>query len=254
MKNIHLLRHYIREAIDLGKTQFSPERLDDVDKTEINTPEEQELYNQLIRRIRAGRHLTQPTADIILDLLDSKYGSGGSGFFSEPPSDQPLYRGHVFSEKWIRDHIPEEFQTNIISNYKFIGMNKIRKDMTTQITGNGLIQLTRPYMFEQLRGWSKNFNNAIDFAMEYSVSGDQFPPMGSFQSEVKEAIIPVVLVTTPGQQPGGKKRTRFLDFESSMYKTRRGQSYGNEEECVNLGTVTVTHVAIAGLDSDLGVD
>ena len=93
-----LIRRYIREAIDLGNIQFSPNRIDAVDKSEPDTPEEARLYAELMMRVKKGRALNQETANTIIDLLDSKYGQapGGSGFFTLDPGQQHLIAERSF--------------------------------------------------------------------------------------------------------------------------------------------------------------
>ena len=238
MKNLHLLRRYIKEAIDLGNIQFSPKRRDGAQKGEPNTPEEQKLYRDLISRIEDGKNLTQDTAQTILDLLDSKYGQapGGSGFFSEPPPDQPLYRGQGFDMGWIRRHVapgdlskvPLQSEFDNTDSESHASFSHLRNATKT----NKLIDLAVPFTFTDLRGWSKVPAVASQFATEYARVGDEYrgtPPRG----------VAVVLVADPSTSGA-----RFLDLSTSIYKTDDGFHVEHEEECVNLLPVTVHRAAV----------
>jgi len=251
-----LLRRYIREAIDMGQVQFSPNRTDGANKDEPNTPEEDELYNDLFARIKLGRHLTPKNAQIIIDLLDSRYGQapGGSGFFVEPPQDQQLYRGQSFDVEWLKKHVsPNDMEKLIAASNKlkdspytptrFAGI-KLKDDVTS---GN-LVTLVGDYQFTQMRGWSKDPGIATNFASTYGFEGDTyFNPSGIDPykpPEMKKAHAAVVLVTSPAESG-----TRFLDFEASMYRTGATSiALKAERECVNLGPVTVRQAAIAIID------
>jgi hypothetical protein len=238
MRNLHLLRRYIREAIDLGNVQFSPKRRDGAQKDEPNTPEEQKLYRDLIARVDDGENLSQSTSQTILDLLDSRYGQapGGSGFFSEPPPNQPLYRGQDFDMEWIKKHvargdipkIPRQSDFEYTSDEDRAGITHLKNAIRT----NKLIDLAEPFTFNPLRGWSKIPAVANEYATRYARLGDEYqgtPPKG----------VAVVLVAYPSTSGA-----RFLDLSTSIYKTDDGFHVEHEEECVNLQPVKVHQAAI----------
>lgn len=266
MKNLNhnLLRRYIREAIDLGKVQFDPQRKDLNDlqpgrEIEPNTPDEDKLYSTLLARISSGKHISPETATIIMDLLDSQYGQGpgGSGFFVEPNPGELLFRGHAVSQNWLETHVdPTDIEK--ILNASFTSYSPPEYDLKV------------PYQFELLRGWSKDLDVATNFAFEYATKGDRYAQSqgSTFADSFAKYIasgggsnthprfvrrgarsatpaqrgskIAVVLVTTPGESG-----TRFLDFEASMYKTKAGESFRHEKECVNLGPVTIKRARIS---------
>lgn len=239
-KNIHLLRRYVREAIDLGKVQFSSERTDDVDKSEPDTWEEGRLYAELMMRVKKGRPLNQETADTILDLLDSKYGQapGGSGFFSEPQPNQTLYRGQDFDVEWLRKHVsPKDISWLPRLSDADNGMTPYTRGMarlSIMIAKGDLVNLTTPYTFKPLRGWSKDPAIAANFAAEYAFEGDDYAEINSPRRGVA-----VVLITQ-----GATSNARFLDLSTSMYKTNIGAKLTHEAECINLQPVEVRKAAI----------
>ena len=237
MQNLHLLRRYIREAIDMGETQFSPYRVDRIDRrgkpvdtSELNTPKEAQLYHDLVARLDASAPLSQATAKIIIDLLDSKYGQapGGSGFFSEPPLNEMLYRGHGMSLEWLKKHVsPEEIEMLTSNAWK-----TYRRDdaLVGMVNRQKFIQLKVPYQFDQSRGWSKDPKIAATWAIKYAAEKrDEYGIPG----------VAVVLVTTPADSD-----TRFLDLDNNMYNTALGVGYVEEKECINLGPVTIKEAAI----------
>lgn len=240
MKKEDLLRRYIREAIDLGNVQFSPDRVDAVDKSEPDTPEEARLYAELMMRVKKGRALNQETANTILALLDSKYGQapGGSGFFSEPPPNQPLYRGQDFNLEWLRKHVN---QSDIARLSRLSDSSQHESTyaagqaaLSNMIANRNLIDLVVPYTFNPLRGWSTDPEVASRFAAEYAVEGDDYA-----QLKAPKQGVAVVLVAS-----SGTSNTRFLDMSTSMYKTKIGNPFSHEAECVNLQPVDIHQAAI----------
>ena len=254
---MHLLRSYIREAIDLGKVQFSPVRTDFVNKDEPNTPEEEQLYQTLKSRMTLGRHLSPTDAQTIIDLLDSKYGQapGGSGFFSEPAPDQSLFRGHIFDFDWVKRHVSSE-DIEKLSGQSVAQRSpaaspsprmSIQHKLRTALHNKDLVSLVG-YQFTPMRGWSKDPYIALDFAAEYAMVGDTYhKPEGinvMNPDKGQKGNAAVVLVTTP-EESGA----RFLDLSNNMYRTNSA-SYAirKERECINLGPVSVTQAAIVLLD------
>ena len=217
-----LLRHYIREsieAIDMGDTQFSPDRIDDVNKTEENTPEEQELYDILDQRLRGEELvLDKKTADKLAALIKSeKYGVKGSGFFSGPSSrNKVLYRGHAFSKEWFEEYVDGDYNKALASdfniNYKF----------------------KKPYYFGEVddgtgrfRGWTTDRLVAWSFALGYI--HDDVP-------------VAAVLCMYPEDNP----EDALLDYSASMYKTRAGTPYEDEQEVINIKPVLCRSTFISG--------
>ena len=260
-----LLRRYIREAIDLGKIQFAPNRVDSEteearrkafppDGQEPNTPEEEELYQELLLRVTKGKHFSDETAKTILALLDSKYGSKGSGFFSEPPPNEPLYRGQVFDTSWMEQHIPPYELDSVLHDKRVTSSRgQIERLLSNQIYTDSLVELKTPHKFTDRRGWSRDPLVAVKFAASYLMFGDEYhSPAGTssfldvgYESPSK-GNVGVVLVTTPASSG-----TRFLDLSSNIYKTSNTTLTSNslselskERECVNLGPVSVERVAI----------
>ena len=247
-KNLHLLRRYIREAIDLGKVEFSSERVDDVDKSEPDTPEEARLYAELMMRVKKGRALNQETANTILALLDSKHGQapGGSGFFSEPPPNQPLYRGQDFNLEWLRKHVNQSDITRLprLSDPdpdpdNDTTLARGRAALSNMMSKGKLVNLATPYTFNPLRGWSKDSAAAIRFAAEYAVGGDTYA-----QSNAPKQGVAVVLVAR-----GSTSNSRFLDMSTNMYKTKIGIPFSHEAECINLQPVDIHQAAIFVYDN-----
>lgn len=250
MQNHRLLRRYVKEAIDLGNVQFSPVRTDFVNKDEPNTPEEEQLYQMLKSRMTLGRHLSPTDAQTIIDLLDSKYGQapGGSGFFVEPSADTNLYRGQDVDRAWLDKHVSEEDirlleeQLRAATGKRGVGSVFPNRRLQQQINDKDLIELKVPYVFTQLRGWSKNSTKSIEFAAEYALYGDRFSDSAGYtpQSMRKIQGVAAVFVTTPSTSDA-----KFLDFEHSMYLTGAGETFSHERECINLEPVTVRKAAIA---------
>ena len=278
-RSFSLLRRYIREAIDLGKVQFAMQRIDDLDRSpytddievkeipggagffakklatrklydEEDTPEERALYDELYKRLESGKHITPQTAKIIIDLIDSKYGQapGGSGFFVEPSADTNLYRGQDVDRAWLDKHVSEEDirlleeQLRAATGKRGVGSVFPNRRLQQQINDKDLIELKVPYVFTQLRGWSKNSTKSIEFAAEYALYGDRFGDSAGYtpQSVRKIQGVAAVFVTTPSTSDA-----KFLDFEHSMYLTGAGETFSHERECINLEPVTVRKAAIA---------
>ena len=228
MRNRHLLRRYIREAIDLGNVQFSPNRLDNVDKTEPNTQDEKALYDALKRRLNGGA-ITKPTADLLKQLINSpKYGADGSGFFAGP-SDRsiPLYRGHAYSSSWVEKHVPDPSAIPNIYNSE--------ARFQSHIDSNKPIQLNPPYVFgpnkeEGFRGWTPDIDVATAFAMDYAEKmNHMFVTEDTFQHAYA-----TVIVLHPDRNPPDS----LLDFKNGIYKTEPANAFSNEEETLNIDAVT----------------
>jgi len=247
-RTLSLLRRYLREAIDLGQIQFSPDRTDGVSTEEQNTPEEEDLYYKLTDRITKGSHITPETAQIIIDLLDSRYGRSGSGFFLEPPPNVELYRGHKVTNEWLSKHVSKEDVRDVHAAASLSRINRstsitlARSALFDVIVNDRLVTLKTPYVTTEMRGWSKNPEISCDWAAQYATAGDRYASPGGEKLDSRESGsgIAAVLVVTPASAG-----SRFLDFETSMYKTSPSYAMDEERECVNLGPVTVKQVAIA---------
>lgn len=232
MKNLHLLRRYIRESIDLGNVQFSPNRLDNVDKTEPNTQVEKGLYDALHNRLRGGA-ITKPTADLLKQLIDSpKYGINGSGFFAGPSNRSiPLYRGHAYSSSWVEKHVPDPSAIPDIYNSE--------ARFQSHVDSNKPIQLNPPYVFgpnsgEGFRGWTPNIDVATAFAMDYAKRMN----LEFATEDVFEHVYATVLVLYPDRNPPDS----LLDFKNGIYKTSPANSLSDEEETLNIDAVTCHEV------------
>ena len=99
-----------------------------------------------------------------------------------------------------------------------------------------------------MRGWSKDPDIALHFAAEYAMVGDTYhKPEGINKKnpvERQKGNVAVVLVTTP-EESGA----RFLDLSNNMYRTKSANyEIRTEQECINLGPVSVTQAAIVLLD------
>jgi len=228
-KKYSILRRYIREAIDLGNIQFSPDRIGNVDKSEPNTPEEETLYRALINRVEGEKDLDPAAASKLKDLISSeKYGTSGSGFFSGPTTSGLLYRGQVYPRWWAAENnidiaavpklrLPGPGRGMSSDFYSF---NQVFESMEP-------IALNPPYVYgpnedEGFRGWTPDFTVARKFAWNYAKTGDW-----------NRAVYAVILVLDPKRQPPDA----LLDFSRSVYQTARGKSYDDEEEIMNLAPV-----------------
>ena len=227
-ENLHLLRHYIKETIDLGNTQFSPNRTDDVDKSEPNTPEEQKIYDALIGRVKHGKTISKDMAWTLRELINSKiYGREGSGFFDGPLDPSvPLYRGFAYPTSWFEKNIP-------IKTSEFVDVAGSYSRFLKHVTTSDPIRLDPPYIFgltdnELYRGWTLNIKVAVGFALQHA----------------KNATTPVhmaVLVLEPDWNPSNI----LLDFDPNVYNTTDGGDFFQEEEIINLGPVKCRDVWVA---------
>lgn len=239
MKNLRLLRRYIRESIDLGNVQFSPNRLDNVDKTEPNTQTEKDLYDALKRRLSGGP-ITKPTADLLKQLINSpKYGVEGSGFFAGPSNRSiPLYRGHAYSSSWVKKHVTDRAAIPKIYNSE--------ARLQSHIDSNKPIQLNPPYVFgpnsgEGFRGWTPNIEVATAFAMDYAKRMN----LSFLVEDIYEHVYATVLVLHPDRNPPDS----LLDFKNGIYKTDPANALADEEEVLNIEPITC-HEAWLGRYSD----
>jgi len=222
-RETQLLRRYIREAIDLGNIQFSPSRLDGAEKTEPNTPEEDELYNSLYRRVSGIANVDSKTAEKLSQLIDSeKYGTRGSGFFQGPPPNTTLYRGHAVGREWVRKHIP--------ANYSIKTSTSPRRLVDAEV-----VPLKTPYVFEERRGWTYKPMTASIWAIDYAMGTQDLGP-----GDNRNKNFAVVYVINIDDVP----HNAMLDFQHSVYKTSAGDTFANEQEVMNLFPITVTSVKI----------
>ena len=231
MRNLRLLRRYIREAIDLGNVQFSPKRRDGVDQTEPNTPEEEALYQSLIKRVEGQAPLDAANAKILKDLINSKeYGVGGSGFFGGPASPSAgqtsmLYRGQLYPQQWAEENISD---LSAIPRW-----NGDHYQFGNHFANMKPFPLNPPYVYgpnkkEGFRGWTYDFAVARNFAMKYWMDD-----MRAVSEGGKYKIYSVILVLDPLRNPPDS----LLDFSRNIYKTDIGRNYKHEEEVMNLEPV-----------------
>ena len=220
-----LLRRYIREAIDLGNTQFAPDRNDlSADQPqEKNTPDEQRIYDALMKRVHGTGKIDPKTAKDLVSLINSeKYGSWGSGFFSGPDSDTLLYRGTVLDDAWAAEHLPSPNKLRIFSN-----KDELEAYLQSCVSsGKDEIKLSKKYTFTDRRGWSPKATMAASWARSY------LNP---------EETIAVVLVLVPSEND----EDSLLDFSKNVYKTKFGYDYHLEEEVLNLKDVKISSVFAA---------
>lgn len=228
MQNLHLLRRYIREAIDLGNIQFSPDRRDGASTNEPNTPEEQKLYSYLMGRLSGFSHLSTKTANTLIDLINSdKYGERGSGFFAGPANKQEaLYRGQNFDEAWFNEYIDGD-----ISKVK-----AIQGTLSSEGTSNAHKQLDaedssinynfkKSFFFgpgknEGFRGWTPERGVATSFAIKYTLENDYNG-----------------LAVLLSMYPEDNEFDALLDFRRGIYSTKGAQSWEYEREVMNLRPV-----------------
>ena len=225
-ENLRLLLRYIKEAIDLGNVQFSPNRLDKVDKTEPNTREEEILYRNLINRVVGEKQIDAATAKDLKDLINSKkYGAAGSGFFSGPADPVMLYRGQLYPQQWAEDNI---------SNFRAIPKWDGRYDQFTQIFSKMTpFPLNPPYIYgpnknEGFRGWTPDFSVACRFAMSYWEED-----RGPVTRGGRYKAYAVILTLDPSRNPPDS----LLDFSRNVYKTGMGRGYKHEKEILNIDSV-----------------
>lgn len=258
-RNVHLLRRYIREAIDLGNVQFAPERIDGVDKSEPNTPEEERLYNRLLSRAEDSAIIDAGVTKTLQDLINSeKYGPSGSGFFGGPVNtSQLLYRGHAYTQAWVEKYVPSASEVPMWDSSNMAQINDLFDKMEP-------IKLNTPYTFgpnpgEGARGWTPDLHIATGFARGYArkLAGDitykkkwadniyqvqykkkpgveDWTAAGEPEVTVDDrTAYAVVLVLDPRRQP----EDALLDFSRSIYKLKRTYSLSYEKEVMNLAPV-----------------
>jgi len=228
-KNYALLQRYIREAIDLGNVQFAPDRLDGVDTSEPNTPEEETLYRDLINRVVDNGKVSPETADKLRQLIDSeKYGTRGSGFFGGPKDPaQPLYRGHAYPRSWVEKYVGDPRQVPWWSTGSGERLDQIVKKMPP-------FTLKTPYTFgpnegEGFRGWTPDIGVTFGFSMAYA-----FRMRHSLRDAGdKDNSYMVVLVLDPQRNPPDS----LLDFSRSVYRLGGGKALSHEKEVMNVAPV-----------------
>ena len=147
MKNVEIFQRVyeriLREA-DLGDIEFSPNRTDGVSNDEPNTPEEEELYNDLKYWVIAER-ASDTLPDTVKTLLDDpKYNH----FFIPPRSDETMYRGVGLTASELQDLIGRPPGAKGTANGKF------------------KIDLIKP-----VASWTRNYNVAEYFAGAGAVHG-----------------------------------------------------------------------------------
>jgi hypothetical protein len=233
-ENLHLLRRYIKEAIDLGKVQFSPSRVDGVNSTEPNTPEENALYNSLQRRIIGMEDIDEKTAHILSQLINSeKYGKRGSGFFQGPQLGTQLYRGHAVDQTWVDKHVPAQY------NIPRVDGSRPRALMDSEE-----ITLKTPHVFTQRRGWTYKLITAAVWASDYATGHQKLGGYNSTPDLTKNFAV-VYIIDTDKIPPNA-----MLDFEHSVYKTATGREFSSEQEVMNLLPINVTKVKIVSTSSE----
>lgn len=258
MQKLQLLRRYIREAIDLGNTQFAPERADGVDTSEPNTPEEETLYKSLVGRAQGSGVLNAKLTKTLRDLINSeKYGPDGSGFFGGPDNtSQLLYRGHAYTQRWVDKHVADPSAIPVWDAERTYGSGL---DLALQSTGP--IPLNPPYTFgpnpgEGSRGWTPDFGVALNFARSYGTKlegdisykvrwgsfdaspsrkphTDDWTRGGEPQVEREDTAYSVVLVLDPSRQPSDS----LLDFSRNIYKLKKTHGLAYEREVMNISPV-----------------
>lgn len=220
------LRRLIREEIDMGDTQFSQNRLDDVDKTEPDTQEEAELFQVLRRRLGGVQQVSPATAQTLIDLINSdKYGERGSGFFGGPVNKSSiLYRGHAYSREWVKEHIDIH---NVEDVTEASGYREVEGALLDE---EGVYFFNKPYEFglaegEGYRGWTRDMGVAAQFASQYAYFPHQ---VGGGDREFA-----VILCMAPEDNDPDA----LLQFSRGIYKVRNFDSYSHEQEVLNLKPV-----------------
>lgn len=222
MQNIRLLRRYVREAIDLGNIQFSPDRRDGASTNEPNTPEEEKLHSYLLGRLSGFSHLNTKTANTLIDLINSdKYGERGSGFFAGPVNKQEaLYRGQNFDEAWFNEYIDGD-----ISEVKAIkGKSNAHKQLDAADSSINF-NFKKSFFFgpgknEGFRGWTPERGVATSFAVKYTLENDYNG-----------------LAVLLSMYPEDNESDTLLDCRRGIYNTKWGQSWEYEREVMNLKPV-----------------
>ena len=226
MRNLRLLRRYIREAIDLGDYEFAPDRLDltPQQRAEENTEDEERLYTALRLRLDNVQDIDKKTAKELSDLIKSKYGEKGSKFFRGPQPDTILYRGDAVDEDWVKEHMPDD---HVIPSAETLA--ELQKALATQ----RLVMLKKPFTFRDRRGWSYISKAGARWSTSYVDRIDN--PYA------------VVLTISTNDIP----ENSMIDFGHSMYKTTAGKRFQTEQEVMNLKPITVKTVQIARWGSGL---
>jgi hypothetical protein len=228
-KNLHLLRRYIKEAIDLGNYEFAPNRLDltPEQQAEENTEDEERLYTALRLRLDNVQDIDKKTAKELSDLIKSKYGEKGSKFFRGPHPNKLLYRGDAVGEDWVKEHMPDDHT---------IPSAKTVVELPEALMNQRLVMLKKPFTFRDRRGWSYVSDTAYRWSTSYVDRIDN--PYA------------VVLTISTNDIP----KNSMIDFGYNMYRTTAGESYQDEHEVMNLKPVTVKLVQIARLGAQLAGD
>lgn len=216
----------------MGNIQFSQKRLDDVDKTEPDTPEEAKLFQILKYRLNGSQKVSPEAAQTLIDLINSdKYGERGSGFFSGPVNKSAvLYRGHAYSREWFEEHIDGRIEDVT----KALGMYETEEALTEE---RGIFLFNRPYEFgpvegEGYRGWTRDMGVAARFAAEYL----RFPV--KIGGGTKEFAVVLCMF------PEDNDADALLQFSRGIYKVRNFDSYSHEQEVMNLKPVLCRHAYI----------
>lgn len=223
-RNLQLLRLYVREAIDLGNVQFSQERTDNVDRSEVDTPEEHELFTSLMKRVVKGGSLSLKASQNIVDLINSdKYGVRGSGFFRGPTATgQPLLRGHAFDSKWAKQYLTIPFeQIPKVENLDFSTLEGNFKRMGSKPNTG----FKTPFFFRPRRGWSTKADVCFEFASKYG-----YEMLANSPGE--PAIVSILFMYPEDNEPDS-----LLDFGANVYRTMTGSVYKDEREVLNVKPV-----------------
>ena len=199
------LRQLIREEIDLGSVQFSPERIDDTDTTEDNTPEEDMLFRALDGWF-TGNAVPSDLADTLQGLKRSKYAD----FFHDLRLEE-AYRGISLSVAAASSltGLPEEtFKTDGEAQVDFVA------------TGPGNTSLS---------SWTTEFEYAEAFAQGTYKDAPTRP------SRLK----PVMLVMCARVSDNPR---RFLDLADIAGRIDSFRSWAHEEEALALGPIKVYRI------------
>lgn len=244
---IQLLRRYVREAIDLGNTQFAPDRVDlyarkfdgekwdmlPVDRWEQNTPKEDELYDALALRVAGTRSISSSEAADFVELINSeKYGVNGSGFFRGPKNlSAPLMRGHAYSEDWVRKNLDIPIEVIPVTSIQ---------DFSKIFMGDPNASFKKPYVFgpnpgEGFRGWSEEISIVKSFAVKYSMG------MAKNDAATSDSVFPVIFF----MYPSDNDPDALLDFKSSVYNLGTARAYEHEKEVLNIKYVKCREAFVA---------
>jgi len=213
--SVRQLRHLIREELDLGDIEFSPERTDGADTSEDNTSYEDYLFKALDNWFTGNR--IPPDLEYDLRSLMSDYPK----FFHEPRVDE-VYRGLAVAAtdvaRWTK--LPPE---------TFIRAGDAMVDFTAYPRRNS--------MGGTLVSWTTEYDSAEGFSKGTNIDAPSRPTR----------LKPVMLIM---HAKVSDNPNTFLDLADIAGRVHAFKSWSYEEEALALGPVKVYKIEWTVKDFD----